>query len=169
MMKMRMLWLHQLASCLILLIVQVEESHAFSVGREYRFVHARAAPKTIVVPIAPSPPSSPRAEAVTMILSSTPKDDDDNNNNDNDNNKKKDEDPLGLARGAVLLGVVALANLWSFSIPPDYRRAKLCSQEQVVLYPKSKCMTGSMWWGGVMNYYRNGGGVQFDFSIEPEN
>jgi hypothetical protein len=86
MMKMRMLWLHQLASCLILLLVQVEESHAFSVGREYRFVHARATPKTIVVPISPSPPSSPRATAVTMILSSTPKDDNDNNNNNNDNN-----------------------------------------------------------------------------------
>jgi hypothetical protein len=27
-------------------------------------------------------------------------------------------------------------------------------------------MTSEMWWGGIAEYYRTGGGVQFDFSIE---
>jgi hypothetical protein len=85
---------------------------------------------------------------------------------DNNNEEENNTDPLGISRGAILFLVVASANLWLFSVPPEFRRARNCSEEQVLLYPDRKCMTTEMWWGGIADYYRNGGGFQFDFSME---
>lgn len=73
---------------------------------------------------------------------------------------------LGIKRGLYLLGIVLAFNIWIFSIPPEFRRAKLCSEEQVAMFPDSGCMTGEKWVQGVQDYYANGGGVHFDFSIE---
>ena len=73
---------------------------------------------------------------------------------------------IGIQRGIYLLGIVFFFNVWIFSIPPEFRRAKICSDEQVRLFPDSGCMTGSQWVGGITEYYANGGGVNFDFSIE---
>ena len=55
-----------------------------------------------------------------------------------------------------------------FSIPVEFRRARLCSEEQVRLNPDSKCMTFEMWTKGVSEYYGNGGGINFDFSVDPD-
>ena len=57
-------------------------------------------------------------------------------------------------------------NVWMFSVPTEFRRAKMCSEEQVLLYPDSNCMTFKSWKEGIAEYYANGGGVKFDFSIE---
>jgi hypothetical protein len=38
----------------------------------------------------------------------------------------------------------------------------------VRLNPESKCITAGDWASNVQEYYRNGGGIQFDFSIEEE-
>jgi hypothetical protein len=82
-------------------------------------------------------------------------------------NNNEEEDTLGVGnRGISLFLAVLLFNVWLFSIPPEFRRAKNCSAEQVRLNPDSKCMTSEMWWGGIAEYYRTGGSVQFDFSIE---
>ena len=85
----------------------------------------------------------------------------------NNNNNQGDGDVLGISgRGVALFLFVFVVNVWLFSIPPEFRRAKNCTAEQVLLYPDSNCMTTEMWWGGVLDYYRNGGGIKFDFSIE---
>jgi len=76
------------------------------------------------------------------------------------------DDPLGITRGTLVFVLAFLVNLWLFSIPPELRRARNCNEEQVRMYPDSKCMTGKMWWGAVQDYYRQGGGIHFDFSIE---
>mmetsp|Transcript_18585 Transcript_18585/g.53361 ORF Transcript_18585/g.53361 Transcript_18585/m.53361 type:complete len:155 (-) Transcript_18585:1332-1796(-) len=78
-------------------------------------------------------------------------------------------DPTGLKRGAIILPFALLINIWMFSIPVEYRRARICSEEQVRDNPGSKCMTTETWRSGVADYYANGGGIKFDFSIDPDS
>lgn len=77
-------------------------------------------------------------------------------------------DPTGLKRGALLLPIALAINIWMFSVPVEFRRARFCSEEQVRENPNSKCMTWETWRSGVSDYYANGGGVKFDFSIDPD-
>lgn len=84
----------------------------------------------------------------------------------NDNTNKAD--PTGLKRGAYLMTVVLALCVWIFSVPTEFRRNRFCSAEQVELYPNRKCMTATQWVSGLSQYYANGGGVHFDFSIEEE-
>lgn len=79
-----------------------------------------------------------------------------------------DGDPTGLKRGAILLPIVLLVNVWMFSIPVEFRRARICSEQQVRENPSSKCMTTETWRQGVADYYANGGGIKFDFSVDPD-
>jgi hypothetical protein len=72
----------------------------------------------------------------------------------------------GSTTGAFLMAFVLLINVWIFSIPTEFRRARICKEEDVVLYPNKNCITANEWVRGVGDYYKNGGGVQFDFSIE---
>jgi hypothetical protein len=83
---------------------------------------------------------------------------------------EQDSDIGGIGRGSILLGVVLLVNVWLFSIPPYYRRVHFCSssaceQNRAACYD---CLTLSEWTVGVADYYKNGGGVHFDFTISPE-
>jgi hypothetical protein len=90
-----------------------------------------------------------------------------------DRSSKLYADPSGQQRGAVILPLVLLLCIWMFSIPPEFRRAKICTttQEQSsnINYParQPNCMTGQQWMTGVQEYYQNGGGIHFDFSIDP--
>ena len=59
--------------------------------------------------------------------------------------------------------------VWLFSIPVDLRRAKICSAQQVVDNPESRCITWDKWTQSVSDYYKSGGGVQFDFSVDKED
>jgi hypothetical protein len=34
--------------------------------------------------------------------------------------------------------------------------------------PESKCITAGDWVSNIQEYYRNGGGIQFDFSLEED-
>ena len=72
----------------------------------------------------------------------------------------------GLNEGKYLLLLVLSACIWIFSIPPEYRRARFCTDEDVRLYPEKHCTTFNAWRTGIAEYYANGGGVHFDFSIE---
>lgn len=83
------------------------------------------------------------------------------------NTQGKDMNKIqGINSGNALFLIVLALTVWSFSIPTEFRRARFCSAEQVVNFPDSKCKTFGMWVGGVADYYRNGGGIKFDFSIE---
>jgi len=72
----------------------------------------------------------------------------------------------GLNNGKYLLLIVLSACIWIFSIPPEFRRARFCTDEDVRLYPEKHCTTFNAWKTGIAEYYANGGGVHFDFSIE---
>lgn len=75
-------------------------------------------------------------------------------------------DTYGIGRGTVILALVMIANVWMFSIPTEFRRARICTDEDVRLHPEEHCTTFASWRTGVAEYYANGGGVKFDFSIE---
>uniref|UniRef100_A0A7R9ZNG5 Uncharacterized protein n=1 Tax=Craspedostauros australis TaxID=1486917 RepID=A0A7R9ZNG5_9STRA len=85
-----------------------------------------------------------------------------NDKNENDDNM----DTLGTQRGLYLLAIALVFNIWQFSIPVEFRRTRFCSEEQVVLYPDSNCKTFNQWRSGILDYYKAGGGIQWDFSIE---
>ena len=77
----------------------------------------------------------------------------------------------GTDRGTPILIFVMAACIWIFSIPPEFRRAYICAGtpclEQRSLC--NDCVTVTEWKDGILDYYKNGGGVQFDFSIDPKS
>lgn len=76
----------------------------------------------------------------------------------------------GTGRGLAVFSLVMAACIWVFSIPPEFRRAHFCVVEKCV-QERSKCydcVTISEWMDGVTEYYQNGGGVQFDFTVAEE-
>jgi hypothetical protein len=80
-----------------------------------------------------------------------------------------DVDTDGTDVGKYLLLFVFLVNVWAFSIPVEFRRARFCTEEDVRLYPDRHCTTFETWKTGIIDYYANGGGVNFDFSVEKGN
>ncbi|KAL7578345.1 hypothetical protein ACA910_012751 [Epithemia clementina (nom. ined.)] len=83
-----------------------------------------------------------------------------------DDSVPRKADPLGLKRGSYLLGLSLFLAIWIFSIPPEFRRARFCPNEECAVTHCFECVTPSEWVGGIVEYYQNGGGVQFDFSID---
>lgn len=78
----------------------------------------------------------------------------------------------GVDRGIPILAVTMLVILWCFTIPPEFRRAYICSDRCVDQRENpqcNNCVTGEEWSNGVKEYYRNGGGIQWDFSIDPNS
>merc|ERR1719223_185992 len=73
-------------------------------------------------------------------------------------------------RGNVLFAFVLLVCIWSFSIPPELRREHFCFSERCRSDNTANlcydCITFSEWRGKVADYYKGGGGVKFDFSVE---
>jgi hypothetical protein len=84
----------------------------------------------------------------------------------NKDDDSSEADPLGIKRGAYLMVLILALNVWIFSIPTEFRRTRFCTEEQVLLFPDSKCKTFGQWKSQIVDYYGNGGGVKFDFSIE---
>jgi hypothetical protein len=81
----------------------------------------------------------------------------------------------GTDRGIILQVIVVLAALWFFTVPPEFRRTKICpptsNPDEFVatttgLRPRD-CITSEEFQQNVQDYYRNGGGIQWDFSIDP--
>ena len=73
-------------------------------------------------------------------------------------------------RGNILFAFSLLVCVWSFSIPPELRREHFCFSEKCRLDNTAPlcydCITFSEWTGKVADYYKGGGGIKFDFSIE---
>ncbi len=82
---------------------------------------------------------------------------------------KKGKYDDGSERGYVLQVIVVAICVWSFSIPTEFRRASFCPTTRCVENRAScnDCVTFSEWKIKVIDYYKGGGGVNFDFSIDP--
>jgi hypothetical protein len=76
---------------------------------------------------------------------------------------------FGSGRGKIIQVIVLAVCVWSFSIPPEFRRARFCTTSGCVENRAScnDCVTFSEWKIKVIDYYKGGGGVNFDFSIDP--
>lgn len=84
-------------------------------------------------------------------------------------NKKATDAAEGRDRGNILQVLALALCVWFFSVPPEFRRAHFCSTNPCVANRASchDCVTFSEWKSGIAEYYENGGGVHFDFSIDP--
>ena len=75
----------------------------------------------------------------------------------------------GSDRGRYILVLVLFICIWQFSIPPTFRRAKFCptacAKERTLC--RKPCVTIEEWTSDVVQYYKNGGGIQWDFTIDP--
>ena len=73
-------------------------------------------------------------------------------------------------RGLVLFALVAITNIWSFTIPVELRRAHICSTQKCVEDNTGRlcydCISWGEWKERVVDYYKGGGGIHFDFSVE---
>jgi hypothetical protein len=80
-----------------------------------------------------------------------------------------DDDISGTKRGIPILVLVLLGNLWCFTIPPEFRRAHICPTPSCVESRQScyDCRTLNELRAGIADYYRGGGGIKWDFSIDP--
>ena len=88
---------------------------------------------------------------------------------DVDEEEKRRSDAIGGTglEGKSLLLLSILISVWFFTVPPAFRRSKLCSEAETAQYP-DVCMTAGQFSNRVIEYYQNGGGIQWDFSIAPE-
>jgi hypothetical protein len=78
----------------------------------------------------------------------------------------------GSGRGVVIQGLVLAICVWIFSIPPEFRRAFICPENDVCLANREQCnncMTSDEWTGGIKEYYKNGGGINFNFEVGAES
>jgi hypothetical protein len=75
----------------------------------------------------------------------------------------------GKNRGYVIQTIVLSICVWFFSIPPEFRRTHFCPTSKCVEDRAScyDCVTFGEWKVRVADYYKGGGGVHFDFSIDP--
>lgn len=75
----------------------------------------------------------------------------------------------GMDVGPWLFGVFLVLRIWTFTLPPEFRQARFCSEEEVRLYPESQCTTFSAWTAGIQDYYQQGGGIAFDVSMDRDS
>jgi hypothetical protein len=75
----------------------------------------------------------------------------------------------GTGRGLVIQGIVLALCIWIFSIPPEFRRAHICPdsclENREMCYD---CVSAEEWRTGISEYYKNGGGIQFNFEVAQE-
>ncbi|CAJ1935218.1 unnamed protein product [Cylindrotheca closterium] len=77
----------------------------------------------------------------------------------------------GTGRGIILQVIVFGITAWLFTIPPEFRRAYLCPADTFCQEEGSctrECVTPDEWVSGIKDYYKNGGGIKWDFSIDPK-
>ena len=73
-------------------------------------------------------------------------------------------------RGKYLFAIVMFAIIWSFTIPPEIRRQHICFSRNCRLDNTGKfcydCVSFGEYADQIAEYYKGGGGIKFDFSIE---
>ena len=72
----------------------------------------------------------------------------------------------GIGRGIYLQLIVFGFCAWMFTIPPEFRRAHFCNADTD--RATQECVTEGEWIQGVKDYYAGGGGIKWDFSIDPK-
>ena len=76
---------------------------------------------------------------------------------------------IGIRRGYPILAFFVILSAWFFTIPPEFRRAQFCASDVCLQNRCNDCMSVEEWTTGIKNYYQNGGGIKWDFSIDPNS
>jgi hypothetical protein len=77
----------------------------------------------------------------------------------------------GTGRGLIFQAFVLGICIWLFTVPPEFRRTYFCPADIYCQEEGScqrECVTYDQWFQNVGDYYKNGGGIQWDFSIDPK-
>lgn len=87
---------------------------------------------------------------------------------EDDNDRVARSDRIGGTgtEGKTLLILGFLLSAWFFTVPPEFRRTRICSESETKQFPEV-CMTTDQFANKVAEYYKNGGGIQWDFSVAP--
>ena len=137
--------------------------HGFAPGQKFSRAFDHSAISFAPSRFASKTPCCTRS-TVSTILHSTP--------SGSDKSKVKNLNSAVDGSGWRLNGLGALSFLlciWIFSLPPEFRRTHLCSSNVCVENRASchDCLTFGEWKDKIGDYYKAGGGIQFDFSIDP--
>jgi hypothetical protein len=88
----------------------------------------------------------------------------------NPDGEKSKNDVDGMQTAPYIMAFALFLCLWNFTIPVEFRRARICSEQQVLENPSSKCMTFGNYVSGIVQYYQDGGTFwKFDFSIDRDD
>uniref|UniRef100_A0A7S2A0X6 Uncharacterized protein n=1 Tax=Trieres chinensis TaxID=1514140 RepID=A0A7S2A0X6_TRICV len=70
-------------------------------------------------------------------------------------------DRYGYKRGAVLLALVGLFNVWLTTLPPELRGATICAKDWCERHPNElcDCVSFDTWKDAIISFYQNGGVV----------
>jgi hypothetical protein len=77
----------------------------------------------------------------------------------------------GTGRGLIFQAFVLGICIWLFTVPPEFRRTYFCPADIYCQEEGScqrECVTYDQFFQNVGDYYKNGGGIQWDFSIDPK-
>jgi len=69
----------------------------------------------------------------------------------------------GTDVGIYIQIFVLMVCIWLFTMPPNFRRAHICAPQD-----DDGCVSFQQWTEGVADYYKGGGGIEWDFSIDPK-
>uniref|UniRef100_A0A7S1GNU3 Uncharacterized protein n=1 Tax=Cyclophora tenuis TaxID=216820 RepID=A0A7S1GNU3_CYCTE len=86
--------------------------------------------------------------------------------------QSKGKDLSGTDRGLPIMIFVMFLVIWGFTIPPEFRRTYICSDRCVLDRQAplcNDCKTPAELRAGIVEYYKNGGGIQWDFSVDPNS
>lgn len=112
--------------------------------------------------VKPSQGSSATLSSTTQLLEKS---------SSNDSNKELSYDD-GSGRGKFLLGFVLLVTIWFFSIPKEFRRTHLCFSDRCAANPTFElchnCVTFGQLTHDIADYYKNGGGIEWNFEVGEE-
>lgn len=67
-------------------------------------------------------------------------------------------------QGKAILAMGCLLSAWIFTIPPSFRRHNFCTEADTIKYPEV-CTTTSKFAADIKEYYANGGGIKWDFTV----
>lgn len=147
-------------AALFVLSALVDTSQAFTATTSP--IDSRCGSKMLITRLSPS---SRIAYASTEVKPFTELQARNNDVSSEERGSDKVNNMIGIDRGLYIGAIVLAICVWFFSIPVEFRRTRICNEADSRDYPKL-CMTPKQFTTGISDYYKNGGGIKFDFSIE---
>jgi hypothetical protein len=90
------------------------------------------------------------------------------NDNTAEEQKRRSEAIGGTGvEGKTLLFLGFFLSAWFFTVPTEFRHARICDERETAANPEV-CTTPGMFGSKVVDYYKGGGGIKWDFTVADE-